>query len=69
VLPVGSFIGDVASGAGLVAACIAVGGFLMQVPPALAKADDKSVRAATVVGGLVGLLVAAALVVVAVLIG
>jgi hypothetical protein len=68
VLPVGSFIGDAASGAGLVAACIAVGGFLMQVPPALAKADEKSVRAATVVGGLVGLVVAVLLVATGVLI-
>jgi hypothetical protein len=55
MLPVGSFIGDAASGAGLVAACIAVGGFLMQVPPALAREDDESVRAATVVGGVAGL--------------
>ena len=55
MLPVGSIIGDFASGAGLVAASIAIGGFLMQVPSALAKADDKSVRAATVVGGLIGL--------------
>jgi hypothetical protein len=50
VLPVGSLINDLASGAGFVAACIAVCGFLMQIPPALAKADEKSVRAATVVG-------------------
>jgi hypothetical protein len=69
VLPVGSFIGDAASGAGLVAACIAVGGFLMQAPSALVRADDREVRAATVVGGLAGLLVAAALVIAAVLIG
>jgi hypothetical protein len=68
VFPVGFFIGDAASGAGLVAACIAVGGFLMQAPPALAKADDKSVRAATVVGGLVGLVVAVLLVATGVLI-
>jgi hypothetical protein len=56
VLPVGSIISDFASGAGLIAACIAVGGFLMQAPPALAKADDKAVRAAAVVGGLGALL-------------
>jgi len=37
----------------------------MQVPPALAKADEKSVRAATVVGGLFGLLLSAALIAVA----
>jgi len=69
MLPVGSLIGDFASGAGLVAACIAICGFLMQVPPALARADEKSVRAATVVGGLGGLLIAATLIVGAMLIG
>jgi hypothetical protein len=55
-------INDFASGAGFIAACIAVCGFLMQVPPALAKADERSVRAATVAGGIVGLFIAAALV-------
>jgi len=69
VLPVGTFISDAASGAGLVAACIAVGGFLMQAPPALAKADDRSVRAAAVVGGIAGLIVAAMLVLVSALVG
>jgi hypothetical protein len=68
VLPVGSFLGDAASGAGLVAACIAVGGFLMQVPPALAREDDESVRAATVIGGLAGLGFAAFFLVVGVLV-
>jgi hypothetical protein len=62
VLPVGSIIGDSASGAGLAAACIAIGGFLMQVPSALAKADDRSVRAATVVGGLIGLFFSASVI-------
>lgn len=60
MLPAGTLINDFASGAGLVAACIAVGGFLMQAPSALGKADDKSVRAATVVGGLAGLFVSVA---------
>jgi len=54
VLTAGSIINDFASGAGFAAASIAISGFLMQAPSALAKADDKSVRAATVVGGLVG---------------
>jgi len=62
VLPVGSIINDFASGAGLGGACIAIGGFLMQVPSALAKADDKSVRAATVVGGLIGLFFSASVI-------
>jgi hypothetical protein len=68
VLPVGSVLNDFASGAGFVAACIAICGFLMQVPPALVKADEKSVRAATVVGGIVGLFLAAALTILAVVI-
>lgn len=31
----------------------------MQVRPALAREDDQSVRAATVIGGIVGLFIAA----------
>jgi hypothetical protein len=69
VLPVGSLIGDFASGAGFVAACIAICGFLMQIPPALVKADEKSVRAATVVGGIGGLFLATGLILFALLIG
>ncbi|HET7417772.1 MAG TPA: hypothetical protein VFJ61_09135 [Solirubrobacterales bacterium] len=65
MFPVGSLINDLASGAGFVAACIAVCGFVMQVPPALVKADEKAVRAATVVGGIGGLLLAAAVIVLA----
>jgi hypothetical protein len=68
VLPVGSLINDFASGAGFVAACIAICGFLMQVPPALVKADEKSVRAATVVGGVGGFLLAVGLITLAALI-
>jgi hypothetical protein len=62
-------INDFAAGAGLVAACIAICGFLMQIPPALVKADEKSVRAATVVGGIGGLLLAAGLIIFAVVVG
>ncbi|MGN6203082.1 MAG: hypothetical protein ACTHNY_11850 [Solirubrobacterales bacterium] len=69
MLPVGSLINDAASGAGLVAACIAVCGFLLQAPSALAKADDKSVRAATVVGGLAGLVLGIGLIAIAVMVG
>ena len=69
MLPVGSIIGDFASGAGFVAACIAICGFLMQIPPALVKADERSVRAATVVGGIGGLFLAAALIIFAVVVG
>jgi hypothetical protein len=46
----------------LAAASIAIGGFLMQAPSALAKADDKSVRAATVVGGLIGMFFSASVI-------
>jgi hypothetical protein len=52
-----------------VAACIAVCGFLMQAPPALVKADERSVRAATVVGGIVGLFIATGLIVLAIVVG
>jgi hypothetical protein len=69
VLPAGSLVHEFASGAGLMAACIAVCGFLLQVPPALAKEDDKAVRAATVTGGLGGLVLSVILIAVAVLIG
>ena len=55
MLPVGSFVSDAASGAGFLAATIAIGGFLGQVWPALRLKDERAVRAATVVGGLFGL--------------
>jgi hypothetical protein len=69
VLPIGSLINDFASAAGFIAATVAVGGFLMQAPPALAKADDKAVRAAAVVGGLAGLVLAVSAIAASVLIG
>lgn len=69
MLPVGTLIDDAANSAGLTAACIAVCGFLLQAPSALAKADDKSVRAATVVGGLAGLVLAVGLITTAVMLG
>lgn len=62
MLPDGSIISDAGSGFGLVAATIAVCGFLGQVGPALTWKDDQSVRAATVVGGLFGLAVGVAIV-------
>jgi hypothetical protein len=49
-------MGDAASGAGFVAATIAIFGFLGQIWPALRRQADPDVRAATVIGGLVGLL-------------
>jgi len=41
----------------------------MQVPPALVKADERSVRAATVVGGIVGLFIAAGLIILSIVVG
>ncbi len=55
MLPVGSIVSDATSGAGFMAASIAVFGFLWQAPAALARKDDQAVRVATVLGGLVGL--------------
>jgi uncharacterized membrane protein len=55
VLPVGSFTNDATGVFGFIAAAIAVFGFLGQAPSAIAKKEDSAVRAATVIGGLVGL--------------
>lgn len=66
MLPIGS-VSDAASGIGFMAAAIAVCGFLGQVGPALKRQEDEEVRAATVVGGLFGLVAAAAVVVVEVM--
>jgi hypothetical protein len=44
------------------AAAIAVFGFLGQVPAALARKDEKSLRAMTVAGGLFGFFIANAIV-------
>ncbi|MGN6816446.1 MAG: hypothetical protein ACTHK3_10240 [Solirubrobacterales bacterium] len=59
MLPLGSFIGSAATMSGFLAAPIAIGGFLGQVWPALRRRDHPEVRAATVVGGLGGLVAAA----------
>jgi uncharacterized membrane protein len=58
VFPVGSLTTDAAAGLGLMAVTIAVCGFLGQAPAALKREDDQSVRALTVIGGLVGLVIA-----------
>jgi hypothetical protein len=62
MLPVGSLISDAAAGSGLIAASIAICGFLGQIRPALARKDDQEVRVATGVGGLIGLAVALAII-------
>lgn len=51
-----------ATGAGFMAAAIAVGGFLAHVQPFLRGRNDQAVRVATVVGGLGGLVFAAGLI-------
>jgi hypothetical protein len=60
---------EFATGFGMAAAAIAVGGFLAHSVPALAGAGEKRIRFATVVGGLVGFALAAAVVVLSVLMG
>ena len=55
MLPVATFISDAAATSGFLAATIAIGGFLGQVWPALRRKEDPAVRAATVVGGLIGM--------------
>lgn len=61
MLPIGSFATDAAGVAGFMAATIAVCGFLIQAPSALARKDDQAVRVATVIGGLVGFGIAMAI--------
>jgi hypothetical protein len=67
VLPVASFVSDAASVVALVAAAIAVCGFLGQVGPALTRKDDQAVRAATGIGGLVGLAAAVTILIIGML--
>lgn len=62
MLPVGSLASNAASAFGLMAAAIAVFGFLIQAPAALARKDEQTLRATTVVGGLVGLLFASGII-------
>jgi hypothetical protein len=58
MLPLGSLLGDAVAGSGFIAASIAIGGFIGQVGPALAREGDPALRSATTVGGLGGLAVA-----------
>jgi len=57
--PIASIFDDAATGIGLLAGAIAIGGFLGHARPALAGKTDSEVRAATVVGGLVAFFVVA----------
>jgi len=62
MLPAGSILSTATTAVAFMAASIAVCGFLGQAGPALSRREDKEVRAATVVGGLIGLLIAIAVV-------
>jgi hypothetical protein len=57
-------ISDAATGAGFIAASIAICGFLGQIKPALAREEDSAVRSSTVLGGMLGLTLAVATIVV-----
>jgi hypothetical protein len=50
-----SIVDTFATGTGLLAGAIAVGGFISHVGPALSGSSEKKVRQATVLGGLAGL--------------
>jgi hypothetical protein len=54
MLAFASLLNDAATGAGFMAAAIAVSGFLTHAWPAMAGRDDVALRRATVIGGLVG---------------
>lgn len=63
MLPVGSIaVSDAASAAGFMAASIAIFGFLLQAPAALARREEQEVCAATVTGGLFGFVIAIAVI-------
>jgi glucokinase len=55
---VGDVMNDFSSGAGFLAAAIAVGGFIGHIGPALFGRSEERVRKATVIGGSSGLGVA-----------
>jgi hypothetical protein len=50
-----SIMGTATTAAGLIAASIAVGGFVLHLLPALSGAPDDDLRRATVIGGACGL--------------
>jgi poly(3-hydroxybutyrate) depolymerase len=54
VLAIGSIASDLGTAVGVVAGMIAVGGFIAHAPKVLARAPEKDVQVATVLGGLVG---------------
>jgi hypothetical protein len=64
-----ALLGQFATAAGLMAAGIAVGGFVFHAGPALEGSAEDELRQTTVVGGLIGLSAAVFLIVLSALIG
>jgi hypothetical protein len=58
IMVLGSIMGTATATTGLMAAAIAVGGFVLHALPALSSAPDERLRRITVIGGLCGLAVA-----------
>jgi hypothetical protein len=65
----GTLVSNVTTGAGLMAAGIAVCGFLAHARPALAGKPESELRRATVIGGLGGFVVALALIALSAVLG
>ncbi len=61
-MALGTLAGNAATGAGLMAAAIAVFGFLAHAKPAMTGKDDIAIRQATVIGGLAGFFFASGLI-------
>jgi hypothetical protein len=64
-----SIASSFATGVGLLAAAIAVGGFLSHVRPALSGASEQAIRGATVVGGVIGFICGGLVIVLSAVIG
>jgi hypothetical protein len=67
VLVAASTVGQFAEGLGLTAAAMGVAGFLMHAPRALQGRDERSLREATAVGGLMGFAIATVVIVLSVM--
>lgn len=59
MLPVGSIVSDGATVTGFMAGAIAIGGFLGHAGPVLQRRREIDIRIGTVIGGLLGLAMAA----------
>ena len=66
---VDALLSQFATGAGLMAAGIAVGGFVFHAGPALTGAGETDLRRATVGGGLIAMGIAMGLIVLSVILG